>query len=367
MARFVCVDCGQEYPSERLPYLCPTCGGNFTIVDLAYDPISKVDLPGMWAYQKMMGIGKNPVCYLGEGQTALVKREAWNTQFYAKLESLNPSGSFKDRNSAIVTSFLKARGIRNVVEDSSGNAGASLALYSAGFGIESQIFIPEGTTGTKLEQIIATGARVRPIAGVRENAHQAALAELEKGGVVYASHAMLPFGLAGYATIAFEIFEQLGELPARVYCPIGHGSLFFGVLLGFKAICKYLGVTSRPGMIGVQPERCAPLVSAWQKQPFTPGNLSSLAEGTMVEKPARGEEILRELVPGQDNLLAIPEKDIDPVRLELARMGVYVEPTSALVYAGLKMMAETGRPNPHDDGINVLIFSGNGLKYRENK
>lgn len=361
MARFVCSACGDEYPAEGLPYLCPACGEIFTLTDLTYDTANKLALPGMWTYQDMVGFTGNPVCYLGEGQTALVERESDGNQFFAKLESLNPSGSFKDRNSTVVTSILKARGIGSVVEDSSGNAGASLALYSAGFGIESQIFIPAGTKGPKVSQIVTAGAKVKVIPGEREKAHQAALAELGKRDIAYASHAMLPFGLAGYATIAFEIYEQLGELPATVYCPIGHGSLFLGVLLGFKAIGNYLGTTSRPAMVGVQPERCSPLVSAWNHQPFTPGNLPSLAEGTMVEQPARGREILAELISGQDDLLAIPEVAINPARLELARMGIYVEPTSAMVHAGLKMKFGSG------SGINVLVFSGNGLKYTENK
>jgi len=361
MARFVCVECHHEYPKEGLPYLCPSCGSIFTLSDLNYDPKEKQPLPGIWAYKQSMGVNQNPVCYLGEGQTALVEREQNGFRFFAKLESLNPSGSFKDRNCAIVTSFLKARGIENVVEDSSGNAGASLALYSAGFGIKGQIFVPAGTSGPKMDQIIASGARVQPISGPRENAHQAALEELGKSNTVYASHAMLPFGLAAFATIAFEIYEQLGRLPATVYCPIGHGSLFLGVLLGFKAVSNYLGLSSRPSMIGVQPERCSPLVSAWNHQPFSPGVLQSLAEGTMVTNPSRGKEILQELIPGKDDLLAIPEEDIEPARIELSRKGIYVEPTSAMVYSGLKMKSASS------SGINVLVFSGNGLKYTANK
>lgn len=361
MARFVCADCDYEYPAEGLPHLCPNCGGIFTLADLTYNPNETLPLPGIWAYQHLMGISQNPICYLGEGQTALVKRDQNEGHFFAKLESLNPSGSFKDRNSAIVTSFLKARGIQQVVEDSSGNAGASLALYSTGFGIESQIFIPAGTTGPKINQIIVSGAKVQPVSGPREKAHQAALAELKKGDSVYASHALLPFGLASYATIAFEIYEQLGELPGSVYCPIGHGSLFLGILLGFKAICRHLGLESRPRIIGVQPERCCPLVSTWKHQNFFTGDLPSLAEGTMIANPVRGKEILKELIPAWDDLLSIPEEEIEPARTALARMGIYVEPTSAMVYAALKMRTSSS------SGINVLVFSGNGLKYTENK
>lgn len=357
MAKFVCGDCGLEYPKAGLPHLCPACGGIFTLTGLVYDPDSRVNLPGMWTYRELMGIDDHPNCYLGEGQTALVERNVGEIRFFAKLEGLNPSGSFKDRNSAIVTSLLWARGIQSVVEDSSGNAGASLATYAAAYGIDSQIFIPSGTVGPKVNQIIASGAKVTRIPGLREEAHKAALNELKKREAVYASHALLPFGLAAYATIAFEIFEQLGKLPDTVYCPIGHGSLFLGVLLGFRVVTNYLGHGERPRMVGVQPERCAPLVNAWKGQASTGCSLPSLAEGTMVAQPARAKEILNELSRGYDQLVAIQEEQIDPSRLELARMGVYVEPTSAMVYAALnKKVVPT-------EGINVLIISGNGLKF----
>lgn len=356
MARFVCTECGKCYPREGLPHCCPSCGGLFTLTDLVYDPRAKNDLPGMWTYRESMGVGENPVCYLGEGQTPLVERTADKLSFFAKLESLNPSGSFKDRNSAIVSSFLRARGVRSVVEDSSGNAGASLALYSAAFGIESRIFVPAGTTGPKVSQIIASGTKVVPVAGARESAHQAALAALLNGNDVYASHALLPFGMAAYATIAWEIFEQLAHMPERVFCPIGHGSLFLGVLLGFKAISQYLGLSKRPGMIGVQPERCSPLVSAWSGKTFVQSGLPSLAEGTMVADPVRGREILVELSRGQDDLVAVAESEIRPAYSDLVRMGIYVEPTSAMVYTALKKC-------PAAEGINVLIISGNGLKF----
>ncbi|NLC30220.1 MAG: hypothetical protein GX773_07150, partial [Chloroflexi bacterium] len=88
MARFVCVDCGNCYPNEGLPHHCPSCGGFFTLTDLVYDPKAKRGLPGMWAYRELMGVSENPVCYLGEGQTALVERKTDTLSFYAKLESL---------------------------------------------------------------------------------------------------------------------------------------------------------------------------------------------------------------------------------------------------------------------------------------
>ncbi len=356
MARFECKQCGLAYPEEGLPTVCPNCGSIFTLKDLEYQPNLKSNSPGFWAYQDMLGIGDLPCTYLGEGQTPLVKRENDGQEFFAKLESLNPSGSFKDRNSAITISFVLQRKIRELVEDSSGNAGASIALYSAGFGIKSTIFIPEGTSGPKVDQIRRIGAQVREVPGERERAHKAVLDEVKRRDVAYASHAMLPFGLAAYATIAYEIYEQLGEMPERIFCPIGHGSLFLGVFMGFKAICETVKNQKMPKMIGVQPERCAPLHAEWNERNFKQTDFSSLAEGTMVSNPARGAEIMEALQKGYDDILAIPEEEILPACQELAAMGIYVEPTSAMVFAALKKSSIT-------HGKTVLVFSGNGLKY----
>jgi len=96
-------------------------------------------------------------------------------------------------------------------------------------------------------------------------------------------------------------------------------------------------------------------------RPFTPSDLPSLAEGTLIANPVRGKEIIRQLIPSWDELLSIPEVEIEPARIALARIGIYVEPTSAMVYAALKMRTSSS------SGINVIVFSGNGLKYTENK
>lgn len=356
MAKFECKKCGLAYPEGGLPTVCPNCGGFFTLKDLEYRPEQKLNSPGIWAFREMIALGDMPFTYLGEGQTPLVEINNNDKSFFAKLENMNPSGSFKDRNSAITTSFMRKRAINVAVEDSSGNAGASLALYSAGFGIKSTIFIPEGTSGPKVDQIRRLGAKVKEIPGAREKTHQAVLEEVRLRNVAYASHALLPFGLAAYATIAFEIYEQLGEIPGRVFCPIGHGSLFLGVILGFKAICKTIQDQQMPKMIGVQPERCEPLHAEWNGINFKQTHFSSLAEGTMVSRPARGAEIIENLQKDYDDIVAIPEGEILPACFELAAMGVYVEPTSALVYAALKS-------SPLLDEKSVLIFSGNGLKY----
>ena len=358
MTQYICRDCSTQYPDTGLPHVCPNCGGAFTLKDLSYLPPIKEDRnsQGIWKYASSFGLPASyPTTYLGEGNTPLVPVNIQGKEFWAKLENLNPSGSFKDRATAVLTSVLRGRRFMNVVEDSSGNAGGSLALYSSAFGVHCQIFIPSGTSGPKRRQIEVCGAEVVQVDGPRENAHIAALEAVSRQGLPYASHAAQPFGLAGIATIAFEIWETLGEMPGTVFCPIGHGSLFAGVLMGFDALVRAGMVASRPRLVGVQPEACAPVVSAWHEQPFEGSLGSSLAEGTMVENPARKAEILAYLKRDADRLVSVTESEIAAAHRSLIQAGLYVEPTSAMAFAASHRVEET-------PGKSVLIMSGSGLK-----
>ena len=358
MTEYICRNCSQPYPETGLPHACPQCGGAFTVRNLSFTPPSATpgNSRGIWRFAKTFGLPESyPTTYLGEGNTPLVPVTIHGKVLWAKLENLNPSGSFKDRATAVLTSVLKGRNLLNVIEDSSGNAGGSLALYSSAFGIHSRIYIPSGTSGPKRRQIEACGAKVVQVDGPRENAHKAALEAVGREGLPYASHAAQPFGMAGIATIAFEIWEALGEMPGSIFCPIGHGSLFAGVLMGFDALVQAGMAPRRPRLVGVQPEACAPVVSTWQNKPFSGSLPSSLAEGTMVESPARKEEILSSLDRKQDQIVSVTEIEIAEAHQALIRAGLYVEPTSAMAFAASTKVAET-------PGKSVLILSGSGLK-----
>ncbi|NLW71686.1 MAG: pyridoxal-phosphate dependent enzyme [Chloroflexi bacterium] len=354
--RFECLKCHSPYPATGLPARCPQCGSLYGMVELVYHaPVD--EKVGIWRYQEVFGLDEvvAPV-YLGEGETPLVKANYGERTIYSKCEHLNPSGSFKDRGTAILASLLKARKINNVVEDSSGNAGGSLALYSKAIGIEATVFIPESTSGPKRAQMERIGISVKPISGPREAAHSAVERAVLEKGASYASHAYLPFHLAGYATILFEACEQLGEMPGTVIAPIGHGSLFLGLIMAGDAMAK-AGLGSRPKYIGVQPANCAPVVKAWRKETFTGPVGPSLAEGTQVSNPVRGGEILDHLINGRDELLTIEEAEIIEASRKLFAQGLYIEPTSAMVGAALDQISGV-LPEPI-----ILVLTGSGLKF----
>ncbi len=364
MAKVACTRCQQEYPSAGLPYRCPVCGGMFDFVEPpAYDPLQVDDTqPGIWPYRHAFySAASLPTVTLGEGNTPLVEDDAFGSHIACKLEYLNPTGSYKDRGSAVLSSLLLQRRVTDAVEDSSGNAGASFAAYAARAGIHAQVFVPESASGPKRQQIEAFGARLAPIAGPRSAAAEAVLRAAEDGRA-YASHAYLPFGMAGIATIAYELFRGLGGVPGAVIAPAGHASLLLGILRGFASLRRAGLATDSPVFVGVQARACAPLAEKYAHPEAVDGSVAeghTLAEGVRVSRPARKDALLSELTRGKDYVLAIDEEEILPARDELARRGFYVEPTSALVWPALRQLA--GKiPEPV-----VLILTGSGYKYRD--
>jgi threonine synthase len=357
-----CNSCGEAYPKEGFPYCCPACGGVYDFRGgLQFDP-EKVDQsqPGIWRFRHTFGLPPDiaPVS-LGEGDTPLIWTEALGRRIAFKCEFLNPSGSFKDRGSTVITTWLKSRGITEIVEDSSGNAGASLAAYAARAGIRARIFIPESASGPKRRQIEAYGAELVPIRGSRSEVAEA-VRKTADAGTVYASHAYIPFNLPGYASMAYEIFKQVGAMPGAVIVPAGQGGLLLGLARGFDALDKVHNQDPIPMLVGVQARACAPIWALWAAINEQTGMVTedaTLAEGVRVRDPLRGEAVHAAVLASRGFMCVVDEKDIIPSRDALARQGFYVEPTSAIAWAALIQRADN-LPDPI-----VVILTGSGLKY----
>jgi threonine synthase len=252
---FRCTNCGQPYPTKGFPYCCEKCGGLFDYQDqISYDPVQPAR-PGRRSIERYRRSFPLPVdvdfLSLGEGDTPLLSQRLSSREIFFKCENVNPTGSFKDRGTAVLVSALIAAGIEEAVEDSSGNAGASLAAYAARAGVRVRIYVPESASGPKSSQISAYGAQVVRIPGPRSASAEAVQREAE-GESVYASHAYLPHGIAGIATIAFEIAEQLKGSPGTVIAPVGHGTLLLGLHRGFQALQSAGEIDRIPVLIGVQ-------------------------------------------------------------------------------------------------------------------
>ncbi|MFQ5407723.1 MAG: threonine synthase [Anaerolineales bacterium] len=335
---------------------------------LVFDPAQvERDDRSLWRYRHTFPLPPDsaPVM-LGEGGTPLLAAEIEaetgdKHAVHFKLEYLNPTGSFKDRGTTVLLTHLVRQGVVAAVEDSSGNAGASFAAYCARAGIAARIFVPAYAAGGKLAQIRAFGAELVPVPGPRSRAAEAVQSAAAEGAY-YASHNYDPVGLAGLATVAYELVEQLGCAPGTVVLPTGHGTLLLGVYRGFRALQTAGVIAQLPHLVGVQAEACAPL---WAFSTFGPDGLGfvtegdTLAEGIRILNPVRGDAVLAAVRESGGEFMPVKEVQIEAGRSVLARCGFYVEPTSAVVWAALRTLLA----NAHTAPV-VAILTGSGYKYQ---
>jgi threonine synthase len=359
LPRLYCSRCRSSAPLEHPGWRC-VCGGLFDLETAAEFPKDAIlSRPfTLWRYREALPLPpETPVVTLGEAVTPLVE---WPSLPGArlKLEYLCPSGSFKDRGAAILLTHLARMGVRSVVEDSSGNAGAAVAAYAARAGIACRIFVPASTSPGKLTQIAAYGATVMPIPGNREAVATAARAAAERSW--YASHVFNPYFFHGTKTFAFEVWEQLGfRAPESVILPVGHGTLLLGAYLGFSDLLRAGAIARLPRLIGVQAERCNPLAAAWRGQEPAPPQ-DTLAEGIRIAAPDRAPAILEACRKSGGELVSVSEAEIAAALRTLCRGGWYVEPTAAAAPAAALQLRSSGRLSP--DGISVIPLTGSGLK-----
>ena len=356
----LCPECGKQEQLSPSRWRCD-CGG-------AFEPPApqrfEVDAAqaGLWRYRPMFGVDfASPRVLMGNICTPLVPAGYGQRTVHFKLEYFSPTGSFKDRGTAVVVNILAHQGVNHVIDDSSGNAGAALAAYAARAGMQADIFVPAYASAAKQAQIAVYGAAIHPIPGPRPAAKQAALAAAV-GGAVLASHAYHPGFLAGQQSVAWEIWEQLGRAPDWYVVPVGQGVHLLGAWLGFQFL-RQAGLTDRvPRMIGVQPERMAPVRAALEQGltevPGIESGPPSVAEGLAIPAPVRGQRILHAIRASGGDCLTVTEAQILGAQQQAARMGFYVEPTSATVIAALDAVYQRAGK---DDTI-VAPLTGSGLK-----
>jgi threonine synthase len=274
------------------------------------------------------------------------------------LEFLLPTGSFKDRGASVMLSHMRGLGVRSAVEDSSGNAAAAVAAYSARAGIACKIFVPASSSSGKLAQIATYGADLVPIPGTREDV--AVAARQEAAQTYYASHVFNPYFFHGTKTFAFEVWEQLlFRAPDQVILPVGHGTLYLGAYLGFRDLLEAGEISRLPRLIGVQAEHCAPAVAVWRGQ-SSPAPGTTIAEGIRIAAPDRLRTILQACHESRGELLTVSEEEIVSTLLQLGRAGLYIEPTAAVAPAGALQLAAAGRLVAGE--TTVIPLTGSGLK-----
>jgi threonine synthase len=316
----------------------------------------------LWRYRAALPFSPEHPITLGEGRTPLIPRTLHNTKVLLKADWMNPTGSFKDRGASVMLSLLKAQGIAHVLEDSSGNGGAAVACYAAAGGIKATIMTPASTSPGKTVQMRAYGAEIRLIPGTRQDTADAAVAAARD--IFYASHNWHPFFLQGTKTLAYELWEDLGfKAPDNVITPCGAGSNVLGCAIGFDELLRAGEITKLPRIFAVQPSHCGPIAAAFlagtDQEVVTPIE-PTIAEGTAIAKPIRRPEVIAALRTSGGGAVLVSEDGIQAALFDLARVGVYVEPTSAQVVAGFSKLLEQGAIGA--DETTVLVMTGSGLK-----
>lgn len=356
-----CGSCGAE-ASAIAPWRCPSCGKPLEIELPPADASTLVDgsADGLWRYRGWLPV-LDPV-ELGEPRTALVVLDNGREgRVLAKLEGGLPTGSFKDRGTAVTVSWLRSRGVRELVVDSSGNAGASFAAYAARARLGLRVFVPADASPAKLLQVRAHGATLVAVPGSRAVTGDAARAAVAAGDpdVAYASHLWHPSFLAGTATFAYEVYEQLGHrAPDAVIVPLGGGTLLLGIHLGFGRLREAGLIDTVPRLIGVQSTACAPLARAFRAgatdaEAVDPG--PTIAEGIKIALPPRSGQILAAIRETGGAILEVTDDDIRASLRLLHAQGIFVEPTSAVAHAGMRQLS-------NDHATMVLGLTAHGLK-----
>lgn len=321
---------------------------------------SVTDRPGLWRYDRLLPpVAPAHRLSLGETTTPLLPLAGR----LAKLDFLLPTGSFKDRGSAVLASCALEAGATRAVADSSGNAGASLAAYFAAAGIPLTVFVPATASSPKIAQARRYGAEVVAVAGDRAAVAAAAQRYVEESGAFYASHGRSPEFVAGVRTLAAELVGQLGGAPCSVVVPVGAGTLVLGLAEGFALLRAEGAIDRVPQLFGVQAEPCAPLASAFAAgREDVDASLAwrpSIAEGINIERAPRAPEVLAAVRGSGGAVVAVEEPAIMAAQTELARRGILVETTSATAWAGAARLAEAGLVDEP-----VVVLTGSGLKER---
>ena len=348
-----CSGCGQFCPS-LLNFKCSHCGQPLIVqlpLNFEFKKIRKKDYT-VWRYAEFLPYVKDTeIMTLGEGWTPLVK---FSGNVYFKLESSNPTGSFKDRGSTVLISSLhadlkKAGGY--IAEDSSGNAGASIAAYTARAGLKAKIYVPENISGPKFNQIQFYGAEVVKVAGTRSEVAEAA--QKNERGKHYVGHIWHPLFRDGIRSLAYEIAEQFGwRVPERIYLPVSAGTLLLGVIEGFKHLVRSNIITSMPKIVACQTLQVSPLYHSFKGLTYAPPKtIMSIADALVSVNPLKESD---------GSAVMVEENEIFDAFIELSRKGFFVEPSSAVAYAAYKKQLKNKETSKKD--TTVIILTGAGLK-----
>ncbi len=375
-----CSLCGTPYAPDQVTYTCPRCGDS-GILDALYDylaiaqRVSRAAVQASsegshWRYRPLLPLPENVVLPpLQVGWTPLyaaprLAQAVGIRELWVKDEGRNPTGSLKDRASALVLAIAAARGEAVVTTASTGNAAAALAGLAASTGQQVVIFVPESAPPAKITQLMMYGARVLLVRGNYDAAYDLCLAAAREFGWYCRNTGYNPYTAEGKKTVAFEIAEQLGwNTPDWIIVPVGDGNIITGVHRGFQDLVALGWVDRVPRLLAVQAAGSAAVHNAWVagRDVIEPVKAHTLADSIAADLPRDGVRALRAIrQSGGASVLVSDQEILDAIPALARRCGVFAEPAAAATYAGLRRAIAAGIIEPQ--ARVVVLVTGNGLK-----
>ncbi len=379
---FECMDCRQRYTGDKgTIYLCKSCssgqvagepprGALKTLYD--YDSIIKrikgFDTLQKNAYTDILPV-KTAESYppLRIGNTPLYPFKVMNGttlpyHLFIKDDSQNPTFSYKDRASALVSAYAKENGIDTIVAASTGNAGSSIAGICASQGQKAVVLVPHTAPEAKVSQIMMYGAQILPVKGTYDQAFDLSIALSEKYGWFNRNTGYNPLTIEGKKTAAFELFDQMqGKTIDRIFVSVGDGVIISGIYKGFEDLVKLGFLEKVPVIVAVQAEKSDNLVRNMDSDTFEAKASDTLADSISVDVPRNFYMAKRFLLDYEGEWISVSDDEIMKAASVMARnTGIFAEPAAAAAYAGL-LRYERDDKLPAGSN-NVVMSTGSGLK-----
>lgn len=378
---YKCIDCGREYNTFGILYLCPWCStGNSNtappkgVLRILYDyqKIRK-SITGFTDLKNNGFVSLLPIANVGSlpplrvGNTPLypvTELDGSRLPFSLRLkdDSQNPTFSFKDRASALVSAFAKEKKLGIIVAASTGNAGSSLAGICASQKQKAVIIVPEKAPLAKLTQIIMYGATLIPVKGTYDEAFELSVKATEEFGWYNRNTAFNPLTIEGKKTVSFELFEQMGSLvPDRIFISAGDGVIVSGVYKGFEDLLSLNIIDTMPVIVVVQSEKSDNLVRNIGKKDFTVIPSATIADSISVDIPRNFYMAQHFIQKYNGETLTVSDDEILKASKNLSgNTGLFAEPAAATAFAGLLSYMKQGLiPS---GSSNVVLLTGSGLK-----
>lgn len=377
VSHLVCMICGDEYQPDDVDYVCSKHGDDGTL-DVVYDyaavAADKLTIEGtsMWDYRALLPIRADAATPpLRVGGTPLYPSKVLAAavgieQVWIKDEGVQPTGSLKDRASAMAIVKAQEREAEIITTASTGNAAAALAGVAASVDQKTVIFVPASAPEAKVAQLLAYGATVLLVDGTYDDAVELCLSAGAEFGWYNRTTGYNPYMSEGKKTVAYEIAQQLGwRSPDVIVVSVGDGCIIGSVWKGFHDMVQIGWLSRIPRIVGVQAAGSNYLAEAWEQgedvvtKPAI--DASTVADSISAGLPRDRIKAMRAVTDSDGAYVTVTDEEIlAAIPTVSAAAGVFPEPAAAAAWAGVVKGRELGQVSA-DDRV-VFLSTGTGLK-----